>query len=337
MENKSKKELKRIQQKQIKIKGMHCKSCAAKVERGLRALKGIKDARVSFLKEQAFIRFDSSQVDFNTIDKKIQEIGYKVSSEGWVNNFQERIIRIRLENPNILMILVAIALILTFINFYRTTKLQNQLASVINGVVIESEGQSAGEFKEVAPQQLSQPQQPSRAEVGVDDDPIKGSENAPVTIIEFSEYECPFCERFFKQTLPQIEENYIKTGKVRHVFRDFPLSSHRNAQKAAEASECADEQGKFWEYHDKLFENQNALDINSLKRYAKDLGLDAAKFNECLDSGKMTAEIQKDFADGSRYGVSGTPTFFINEIELVGAQPFSAFEQVIEQELNKEK
>ena len=158
---------------------------------------------------------------------------------------------------------------------------------------------------------------------------------APVTIIEFSDYECPFCGKYFQQTYPQIVKEYVDTGKVKIVFRDFPLSFHANAQKAGEAAECAGEQRKYWEMHDKLFKNQNALEINSLKRYAKELGLNTKTFDDCLDSGKMASEVQKDFEDGQDAGVSGTPAFFINGIPLTGAQPFEAFKQIIEQEINK--
>jgi len=172
-----------------------------------------------------------------------------------------------------------------------------------------------------------------RVTVSVDDDPVLGDQNAPVTIIEFSDFECPFCGRFFSNTLPQLTREYIDTGKVKLVYRDFPLSFHPNAQKAAEAGECADDQGKFWEMHDKIFENQKAMSVVDLKSYAASLGLDTSEFNSCLDSGKHAKEIQKDISDGSKYGASGTPTFFINGIKLVGAQPFSAFQQIIESEL----
>ncbi len=182
----------------------------------------------------------------------------------------------------------------------------------------------------------SQPTSPSAPiDVSVDDDAVKGDSNAPVIIIEFSDYECPFCGRYFQQTYPQIVKEYVDTGKVKIVFRDFPLSFHENAQKAGEAAECAGEQGKYWEMHDKLFENQQALGIVNLKQYAKELGLNTKAFDDCLDSGKMASEIQKDFEDGQNAGVSGTPAFFINGIALTGAQPFEAFKQIIEQELNK--
>lgn len=180
-------------------------------------------------------------------------------------------------------------------------------------------------------------QQPTTApvKVEVDDDVIKGDKDAKVTIIEFTDYQCPFCSKFYTETLPSIQKEYIDTGKARLVVRDFPLSSiHPLAQKAAEASECADEQGKYWEYHNKLFENQAALDIASLKKYAADLGLDVAKFNDCLDSGKMASEVTKDTTDGTAAGVRGTPAFFINGKLISGAQPYSVFQQAINAELS---
>lgn len=181
------------------------------------------------------------------------------------------------------------------------------------------------------PQQL--PGVGGKVEVSIDDDAVLGDENAPVTIIEFSDYECPFCGRFYSETLGQIDDKYIKTGKVKLVYRDFPLSFHPNAQKAAEAAECAGEQGKYWEMHDKLFKNGVSGGIAGFKQYAKEIGFDSSKFDNCLDSGKMASEVQKDFNDGQSYGVQGTPAFFINGKLVSGAQPFSNFQQVIDGEL----
>ncbi len=168
----------------------------------------------------------------------------------------------------------------------------------------------------------------------LDDDAVKGEEDAPVTIIEWSDFECPFCARFYRETLSSIEEQYIKTGKVKLVYRDFPLSFHANAQKAAEAAECAGEQKKYWEMHDLLFENGVQGGVAGFKQYAKQLGLNTAKFNECLDSGKMASEVRKDMADGTAAGIQGTPGFLVNGKLVSGAQPFSVFQQVIEAELN---
>ncbi|MBT3940546.1 DsbA family protein [Candidatus Woesearchaeota archaeon] len=169
----------------------------------------------------------------------------------------------------------------------------------------------------------------------IDDDTVKGDADAPVTIVEFSDFECPYCARFYRDTLGQIDDTYIKTGKVKMVFRDFPLGFHKQAQKAAEAAECAGEQGKFWDMHDMLFENGVSGGITSFKQYAKDLGLNTADFDECLDSDAMADEVKKDMKDGSAAGVSGTPAFFINGELITGAQPFSKFKQVIDKELQK--
>lgn len=192
------------------------------------------------------------------------------------------------------------------------------------------------------------PAPPSVIQVSLDDDPVKGNPNAPVTIIEFSDFQCPFCSRFFTQTLPLIEENYINSGKVKFVYRDMPLDSlHQNARPASIAAECADEQGKFWEYHDILFIKQKQWQGLSLaavdktfKEYAGDLGLQIASFDSCLESPIIADEVNKDVVEATTYGATGTPTFFIgNEkdgfIKLTGAQPFATFQSVIEDQLSK--
>lgn len=178
--------------------------------------------------------------------------------------------------------------------------------------------------------------------VSADDDPFLGEKNAPVTIIEFSDFQCPFCRTFWKETLPLLKSNYIDTGKVKFVYRDFPLSFHPSSHLAAEAAECADEQGKFWEMHDQIFHQQDQqgqgtvqFSKTDLVKAARQIGLETAKFNQCLDSGKYKTEVDKDLADGSSAGVSGTPAFFINGRLLIGAQPFSAFQEVIERELEQ--
>ncbi|MAG18296.1 MAG: hypothetical protein CL944_02380 [Candidatus Diapherotrites archaeon] len=167
----------------------------------------------------------------------------------------------------------------------------------------------------------------------LDDDEFEGNADAPITIVEFSDFECPFCGRFYTDTLGQLREKYVETGKVKIIFRDFPLSFHPEATPAAEASECAADQGKFWEFHDLIFENQTTMSAASYKQWAADLGLDTEQFNSCVDDGTHAAEVRADFAAGQAAGVSGTPTFFINGQKVVGAQPFSVFEQIIEAEL----
>ncbi|RMF87411.1 MAG: thioredoxin [Nitrospinota bacterium] len=173
--------------------------------------------------------------------------------------------------------------------------------------------------------------QPPRIEVSIDDDPIKGDPKAPITIVEFSDFQCPFCKRVLP-TLRQVLSTY--QGKVRLVYRDFPLRSiHPYAQQGAEAANCAREQGKFWEYHDAIFGDQEQLTPDKLSTYAQNLGLDMTAFKQCLSSRKYRDEVQKDIDDGERVGVSGTPAFFINGRLLSGAQPFSAFQEIIEEEL----
>ncbi|MEA2055296.1 MAG: thioredoxin domain-containing protein [Candidatus Thermoplasmatota archaeon] len=213
-------------------------------------------------------------------------------------------------------ILMGIVVIMTFFNTYSLLYLSDRINTIAGDTNDQLGANESSLFS-------------------IDDDTIMGSEDATVTMIEFSDFECYYCGKFYTETLSQLKTNYIDTGKVKFVYRDYPLAMHQNAQKAAEAAECAGEQGKFWEYHNKLLENQNALDNESLKQYAKDLGLDETQFNTCLDSGEMTSEVQKDFSDGSSYGVTGTPTFFINDQKLVGAKPYSSFESAIEEELNK--
>ncbi len=172
------------------------------------------------------------------------------------------------------------------------------------------------------------------AEDYLDDDPVLGDKNAPLTIVEFSDFQCPFCARFRQQTFDQIKKQYIDTGKVKFAFRDFPLTSiHPMAQKSAEAAECADEQGKFWEYHDVIFERQSSLSLSSLKQWAGELNLDTNKFNQCLDSGKYEDEVNKDLRDATSSGGQGTPYFIVGNQPLSGAQPFSAFQAAIESQL----
>lgn len=189
-------------------------------------------------------------------------------------------------------------------------------------------------------------QQQGVVEASVDDDPVMGDPNAPVTIIEFSDYQCPFCQRFWAQTLPSIKEQYIDTGKAKLVYRDLPIPQlHQMAQSTAEAAECvrdaAGSDEAYFEYHDVVFSNQQALSVDNLKTWAQDMGYD---ISSCLDSGEFRSEVQKDVADAqatklpSERGV-GTPRFIVKKtgedegFVVSGAQPFGVFQQVIESQL----
>lgn len=183
--------------------------------------------------------------------------------------------------------------------------------------------------------------------ITADDDPVLGSEDAPIVIIEFSDFQCPFCAKFHAETLPLIKENYIDTGKVKLVYRDFPIQNiHPNAMAAAVAAECADEQGMFWEYHDTLFESMSqwkdlSVDaaISQFKAYASDMGTDRTLFDDCIDTGEYINEVAGDYTDGVAYGITGTPAFFLGNDQIgyhhmSGAKPYNEFQFVIEQLLS---
>jgi protein-disulfide isomerase len=173
--------------------------------------------------------------------------------------------------------------------------------------------------------------EPMRVEVAATG-PARGSDQAPVTIVEFSDFECPYCKRVLP-TLTQLEEKF--GDKVRVVYRQYPLSIHANAAKAAEASLCAHDQGKFWEMHDLLFAEQQKLTAPDLKEKAGRLELDATVFAECLDSGRHAAVVQADFNDGIAAGVDGTPAFFVNGRFISGAVPFETLAEVVEDEIRR--
>jgi protein-disulfide isomerase len=160
--------------------------------------------------------------------------------------------------------------------------------------------------------------------------PMKGPATAKVTIVEFSDFQCPFCSRG-KKTADEVVAKY--GDKVRLVFRDFPLDFHDKAQKAAEAGHCAQDQGKFWQMHDWMFDNQDKLDVEALKGAAKTLGIDSAKFDTCLTGGQHAEDVKRNMRDGQKVGVRGTPAFFINGVMLSGAQPFEKFKEEIDRAL----
>ncbi len=177
----------------------------------------------------------------------------------------------------------------------------------------------------------------SNVEVEIGNSPLKGDIEAPVTIIEFSDYQCPFCAKFFQQTLPLIEEEYIKNGKVKLVYKDFPLISiHPEAKKSAEAARCVREQKGdegYFKMHDKLFENSQDLSIENYKNWARTIGVNTEKFDKCLDEGKYGDAVEEELAYGESLGVTGTPAFFVNGKMISGAQPFEVFKQIIDAEL----
>ena len=224
----------------------------------------------------------------------------------------------------------------------------------IKGITAKSTALGSAVQASSAPTQQAAAPQPaedtSPKQVSVDDDPVLGDKNAPITLIEFSDYECPFCKRHFDQTLPQLRKDYIDTGKVKMVFRDFPLSFHDPmATTEAIAANCAREQGgdpAYFKFHDEIFRkttsNGNGLSKDKIYTIATDLGLNTDNLKSCVEAEKYKDEVSKDIADGSASGVSGTPGFFIGKSSpdgkitgtpLVGAQPYAAFKTIIDQQL----
>jgi protein-disulfide isomerase len=188
---------------------------------------------------------------------------------------------------------------------------------------------------------------PANMVLGINGHPSKGRKDARLALVEFSDYECPFCGRYFRETWPMIQQEFISAGKIKYIIRDFPIESmHRNAFKAAEAASCAGKQGKYWEMHDRLFQNQNQLGMEELPKHAEAVGVNIASFQECLGSGSEEFAIRTNMEEGMRAGVQGTPTFFLGVQDsegksvkvvkmIVGAQPFAHFKETIEAALRE--
>ncbi len=226
------------------------------------------------------------------------------------------------------------------------------IASFFMGMLIDKvqylshNGSTAPTYAAQQQQAPSQPNQPQAAAPGQKQDvalghfPALGKSDAKVHIVEFADLRCPFCEKFFTDTEPQIIKDYVDTGKATFSFRQYPFLGPASTV-AADAAECANEQGKFWDFHDYMYKNQPSESDTSL--YAPDkltdvagqLGMDATQFRQCLDSKQDDSKAQADLADGQKAGVTGTPTVFIDGIPVVGAQPYSAFQTLIDQELAK--
>ncbi len=225
------------------------------------------------------------------------------------------------------------------------------LAAFLIGVLftkvkyLEKNSQAPSTAAPIGQQQVPQQQTPpagTKVEVGKGNLPALGSKNAKVVLVDFSDFECPFCKKYFDETFEQLKKDYVDTGKVIYYYRHFPLDFHSAAKPAAIASECANEQGKFWEYHDLIFKEQDKIAQKTpdeikqaLKGFAVSLGLNTSNFNNCLDLEKYKANVEKDQKEGQTAGVNGTPTFFVNGLSVVGAQPYSVFKTIIDQELTK--
>ena len=218
----------------------------------------------------------------------------------------------------------------------------NALGSSLSNLTLTtagSAGQGTGGTLPTAPNPTNPaPAAPANIPVQelIGNSPSIGEANAPITMVEFSDFQCPFCSRWFNDAYPQIKQNWVNTGKLRIVFKDFPLSFHPNAQKASEAAQCALKQGKFWEMHDSIFTDQENILVADLKSKAKALGLNESQFNSCLDSGETAPIVKANVDTGSQVGVSGTPSFEIGAgaegTPVVGACPYATFDEVLKAE-----
>lgn len=193
---------------------------------------------------------------------------------------------------------------------------------------IEQQGRARG---------AQRPGAPTTAKVSIEGKPALGAKDAPVTVVEFADYQCPFCLRFIRSTFPQLKKNYIDTGKVRWVARNLPLAFHKDARKAAQATQCAADQGKFWEMREKLFNNPRKLAAQYLPGYAAELSLDVEAFKRCIDSNRHLADIDQDAKEANAVRLTGTPSFIIaktadKEVSgdvVIGARPYADFDRAI--------
>jgi protein-disulfide isomerase len=234
-------------------------------------------------------------------------------------------------SPLLIIILVAIAFLLGM-QTARIAYMDKELARLEKVAGAQAIGQV----------ESAQPQLGEKVDVDTGKLPVLGSKNAKITMVEFSDFQCPFCKQFYDQTFKQIKKDYIDTGKVRFAFRHDPLPIHPNAPMASEASECANDQKKFWEYHNGLFDqfdswaNETPENLpTKLTTIAEKIGIDTQKFTECLNSGKHTEAVKADEAVGQTIGATATPTFYINGQILVGALPYETFKTILDEELAK--
>ncbi|HSG29927.1 MAG TPA: thioredoxin domain-containing protein [Thermodesulfobacteriota bacterium] len=246
----------------------------------------------------------------------------------------------------LLSVIIALAVGTIALNAWILSEVSNIKASVAKQDEEIAKLSKAIAARPAAPAAQPAAADPQNVKVSIDDDPIKGDLKAPVTIVEFSDYECPFCKRNHDQVFSQIKKEYIDTGKVRYVFRDYPLGFHKKAIPAAIAANCAGEQGKYWEINDFLFQSKANLSDEKYIEFAKNNNLDMEKYQACLKDKKQEAEVDKDFKDGQAYGVRGTPSFFIGKTQegkemtgayIRGARPFDAFKTEIDKILSAQK
>ncbi len=335
-----------MQKLKFQIKGMHCNSCALLIEERLKGHPGIIKAKTSYDSQKTVVIYDEQKIQESEIVQIIKEAGdyqaekIEEKEEESSNNDplprKEEKFRSSPETSGYLKFLTSLVILsfgLSIASLIISLKLSPQKTNQDNNKLEAAIGQNLpSQNNPTTGQQQQQSAGGGNTTIQnfeiSNNNHVRGNFNAPITLVEFSDFECPFCERIYP-TLNKILSDY--KDKVRLVYKYFPLSFHPNAQKAAEAAECASEQGKFWEYHDKLFENQSGgFSTDKFKQWAKDLNIDSAKFNSCLDSGKYAQKVQADAQEGQQKGVNGTPATFVNGQLVSGALPYETFKQIID-------
>ena len=244
-----------------------------------------------------------------------------------------------LENPIVAILAAVVIFLLGAAMGGMYTKIQvleGKAAGTTNALAA---GTAAPAGNNQTPSAPTAPPSPTKVDPKVTaDDPYQGNANAKLTVVEFGDYQCPFCGRFFSDTEPQLKKDYIDTGKIKFVFKNLAFLGKESID-AANAALCAKEQNKFWEYHDKIYsnqkgENQGAFSIDNLKKFAADLGLNTTQFNGCLDAQKYSAQVQADVAEANRLGFNSTPSTAVGDTPVIGAQPYASFKTIIDQKLS---
>lgn len=312
----------------FKIKGMTCGSCSNLIGGALKEQEGVVSSKVNLESGKAVVVFDENKAKEDDIKRAIESAGdyqaEKINDAGKAE-IGGNLEKIESSKGNFVSGLFAGAAVMAVIAFVIVPGLSSDksikeptdlTAQVEDSDVYEEEYEEEYEYEEKADVKV------------VAGDHARGNVNAPVTIVEFSDFQCPYCSRFH-DTMNEVMENY--PNEVRWVYKHFPLDSiHPAAREAAEASECAGEQNKFWEYNDELFDNQSKIRSSYFPKAAEAVGLNVQEFNKCLDSGKYADKVEKDYQEGIKLGVRGTPGGFINGEEIGGAQPYSVLSEMID-------
>ena len=332
----------------FKVQGMNCNSCAALIEAKLENRPGIISSKVSFDSQKATIVYDESQITEENLIEIIKSAGdfklEKIEDQTPILSSQNTpasdsttpVAPDNRKKTGILNAVLSITILSIALNIILAMGLSQQISNskdslkATAGTAINQNAQAAANIPS-ADNTAGSGQTLQTFEIKSTDH-IRGSVNAPITLVEFSDFQCPYCGQHYP-TLKKILNDY--QGKVRLVYKHFPLTFHQFSEKAAEASECASEQGKFWEYHDKLFENQQNLSAENLKQWAKDLALNSSQFNNCLDSGKYASKVQADYNEGQQKGVNGTPATFVNGKLISGAVPYNTLKTAIDAIINQ--